>query len=224
MDVRLERAGPVPIHLEPYESRIVVLSASSLPATPAKLLGGQLSPYEIEDLSGGWSIAFGEGGATELGKLVSWTEIPGRLNYSGEAVYSRTFTAPKTATHGLWLDFGEGKAIIDDRPADANGMYALLEPPIREAAIVYVNGKRAGALWHPPYRLDITGLVHPGENRLEVHVYNTAMNELAGQPPRDYSALWAKYGKRFEPQDMDKVKPEVSGLLGPVRLMTVPVR
>jgi len=55
-----------------------------------------------------------------------------------------------------------------------------------------------------------------------VHVFNTAINELAGQPPRDYSALYAKYGKRFEPQDMDNLKPVPSGLIGHVSLVQVP--
>jgi hypothetical protein len=57
-------------------------------------------------------------------------------------------------------------------------------PPLaREAAIVYVNGKRAGSLWHPPYRLDITAFAHPGENSLEVRVDNTAStNSLVNHP------------------------------------------
>jgi hypothetical protein len=82
-----------------------------------------------------------------------------------------------------------------------------------------VNGQRAGSLWHPPYRIDITSLVHAGDNRIEVRVYNTAINLLAGQPPHDYSALYAKYGKRFEPQDMENLKPIPSGLFGPIRLL-----
>jgi hypothetical protein len=84
---------------------------------------------------------------------------------------------------------------------------------------VYVNGRRAGSLWHPPYRIDISPFVHAGENSLEVRVYNTAINLLAGEPPRDYTALYAKYGKRFEPQDMNNLKPVPSGLIGPVRLL-----
>jgi hypothetical protein len=84
---------------------------------------------------------------------------------------------------------------------------------------VFVNGQRAGSLWHPPYRLEVSGLLHRGENQIEVHVYNTAINLLSGQPPRDYSALYAKYGKRFEPQDMDNLQPIPSGLFGPIRLL-----
>ena len=117
------------------------------------------------------------------------------------------------------LDFGPGTPTTDNRPASASGIHALLDPPIREAAIVYVNGRRAGSLWHPPYRIDISPFVHAGENSLEVRVYNTAINPLAGEPPRDYTALYAKYGKRFEPQDMNNLKPVPSGLIGPVRLL-----
>jgi hypothetical protein len=118
------------------------------------------------------------------------------------------------------VDFGEGTPTVDTRPPNASGIHALLDPPIREAAIVYVNGSRAGSLWHPPYRLDITAFAHPGENTLEIRAYNTAINELAGQPARDYTALNAKYGKRFEPQDMDNLKPVPSGLIGNIRLIT----
>lgn len=50
-------------------------------------------------------------------------------------------------------------------------------------------------------------------------VYNTAINKLAGQPPHDYSALWAKYGKRFEPQDMQNLHPIPSGIIGDVHLI-----
>ncbi|HKF50619.1 MAG TPA: glycosyl hydrolase [Terracidiphilus sp.] len=225
-DVRVDLGQRLPMHLDPYESRIFVLSPSSLPATPAKFLGPGIRPEPVEDLSRDWSISFAgtEPGKLHLDSLASWTQLSGRQHFSGEAVYSRFFPDPQTGVHGVILDFGEGKPVADDRPPGADGMHALLDPPIREAAVIFVNGKRAGSLWHPPYRLDITEFVHPGENKLEVRVYNTAINELAGQPPRDYTALWAKYGKRFAPQDMDNLKPVPSGILGPVHLDTVPIR
>jgi hypothetical protein len=98
-------------------------------------------------------------------------------------------------------------------------MRALLDPPIREAAIVTINGQRVASLWHPPYRIDITSFLHREENRIEVTVYNTAVNEMAGQPPRDYTALNARYGKRFDMQDMDHLQPVPSGLMGPIHLL-----
>lgn len=97
-------------------------------------------------------------------------------------------------------------------------MRAWLDPPIREAALVVLNGKLVGALWHPPYELDVSSAVHAGTNTLELRVFNTAINELAGQPPRDYSALKAKYGDRFQMQDMDHLQPVPSGIVGPARL------
>jgi hypothetical protein len=74
-------------------------------------------------------------------------------------------------------------------------------------------------MWHPPYTIDVTSAVHPGENTLELRVFNTAINELAGEPPRDYTALKARYGDRFQPQDMDNLQPVPSGIRGPVQIV-----
>jgi alpha-L-rhamnosidase len=209
----------IPLALAPYESRIFVLGNHTQQETESHAAA---HGKQMESLDSDWSIRFGnEHAASKLDSLTSWTEIPNRQYYSGEADYTRSFhvsDASDTKTR-LMLDFGEGRPIENDRPPDAPGMHALLVPPIREAAVVYVNGKRAGSLWHPPYRIDITSLVHRGENRTEVRVFNTAINLLAGQPPRDYSALYAKYGKRFEPQDMENLHPIPSGMMGPVRLI-----
>lgn len=223
-DVVLDESQRMALHLEPYESRVFVLSPSSRPATPEGLLRVGAPPVAVEDLSRGWDIEFAGPHVNRgnLDSLVPWERMPDHRFFSGEAVYSRSFQYSGTGGRGLFLDFGNGDAIPDDRPEGADGTHALLNPPIREAAIVYVNGKRVGALWHPPYRLDISGLVHPGDNRLEVHVFNTAINELAGQPKRDLTQLRAKFGTRFEPQDQDRVKPVKSGMLGPVRLMRIP--
>jgi hypothetical protein len=95
----------------------------------------------------------------------------------------------------------------------------MLESPVREAAIVYVNGKLAGSLWHPPYEFEITGMLHRGENTLRIVVANLAINQLAAQPLVDYSALVAKYGIRFQDQDMKTIEPLPSGILGPVRIV-----
>jgi hypothetical protein len=175
----------------------------------------------LADLSTGWQIQFADSSVPQaLAGLTSWTEVPGKQYYSGEAVYTRSVSigrGPQPGTR-IILDFGAGTAIADNRRPHASGMSALIDPPIREAAIIFVNGQRAGSLWHPPYRIDISRLIHSGDNRIEVHVYNTAINLLAGQPPRDYSALRAKYGRRFDPQDMDNLKPVPSGLLGPIQL------
>jgi hypothetical protein len=207
--------GTIPLTLAPYESRVFILKQSpdaGLTDPP------NYKERQSVDLGTGWQIRFGDN-PQPLAKLVSWTELPGRQFYSGEAIYTHTFTLGPNPGHTV-VDFGEGTPTVDTRPPTASGIHALLDPPIREAAIVYVNSRLAGSLWHPPYSLDITAFAHPGENTLEIRAYNTAINELAGQPARDYTALNAKYGKRFEPQDMDNLKPVPSGLIGNIRLIT----
>ena len=99
-------------------------------------------------------------------------------------------------------------------------MRALLEGPVREAAVVTVNGRRAGAVWCPPYSVDVTELLKSGENTLRIQVGNTAINHMAGRALPDYRLLNLRYGERFQPQDMDKVQPVPSGLLGPIRLIS----
>src|SRR5208337_656083 len=176
----------------------------------------------LADLNTGWRIQFADKAPSQaLTSLTSWTQLPGEQFYSGEAVYMHTVSiqrapAPSART---FLDFGLGTPVAVNRPPNAAGMHALLDPPIREAAIVFINGQRAGSLWHPPYRIEVSRFLHTGENTIEVHVYNTAINLLAGQPPRDYTALRAKYGRRFDPQDMDNLQPIPSGLFGPINLL-----
>lgn len=214
-----------PLALAPYESRVFVIedkaSRAQTPSEAPSSLSKILTKPIVTDISNHWHIRFpGDPSARDLNTLASWSEMQGRRYFSGEAVYTCNILIEQTPAKGVHfvLDFGKGTPTVDNRPPNSNGIHALLDPPIREAAIVFVNGKRAGALWHPPYRIDITLFAHQGENHIEVHVDNTAINELAGQPKRDYSALYAKYGKRFEPQDMDHLKPIPSGLMGPIHL------
>jgi hypothetical protein len=228
------------LSLAPYESRVFILSdanpstAESTTPQPTDSSGKHL--YKTEDLSTGWQIRFLDTPHptpdarypppdTPISPLASWTDLPNRQYFSGEAIYARTFTLDiDSAKSDVVLDFGRGTPTVDTRPPNSNGIHALLDPPIREAATVLVNGTRVGSLWHPPYQLNITSALHPGENTIEVHVYNTAINLLAGQPPRDLTALRARFGRRFDPQDMDNLKPIPSGLLGPITLEIQPSR
>lgn len=224
----LFRRGPgdsLPLKLAPYESRIYLLDDRK--ADFVEYCSRVLEPSstckeeQLADLSANWQVRFGGHGPSQLlPHLTSWSELPDRKFYSGEAAYSRSFTVDLSSESAstLFLDFGNGTPTVDRRPPDAPGIHALLDPPIREAAIISVNGKRVGSLWHPPYRISIADAVHGGENQIEVHVYNTAINLLAGQPPRDYTALRAKFGRRFEPQDVDNLQPIPSGLIGTIFL------
>ncbi len=60
----------------------------------------------------------------------------------------------------------------------------------------------------------------PATNHIEIHVYNTALNAWSALPPHDYKPLIEKYGDRFQMQDLDKVQPIPSGILGKIHLVT----
>jgi len=203
------------LDLAPYESRVVVFAKERLPEPP-KPTGPAPAPV---DISSGWKVTFTGAQPAEMSTLRSWTEEPDRKFYSGLATYEKTATVPDLHGHQLWLNFGEGTPVTAQERRAGSGMRAMFEGPVREAAVVYVNGKRAGAVWSAPYEVNVTGLVKPGENSIRVVVANTALNEMAKGPLPDYKALNAKYGERFQAQDMQSVQPIASGLLGPIRLV-----
>jgi len=213
--------GAIDLDMAPYESRVFISFSG-----PFSILGpGATAPAgplpTLLDLSGGWKVTFaGSAQPMAMDPLTSWTEVPGMKNFSGTATYEKTFDvdAAMLKDRHLYLDFGEGTPV----PAPerrGSGMRALLESPVREAAIVYLNGQRAGSVWHPPYEIEVTGLLHGGENTLRVVVANLAINALAAQPPPDYRALIAKYGDRFQDQNMSAIQRLPSGILGPVRIV-----
>jgi hypothetical protein len=208
----------IDLDLAPYESRIVVFSKQHVARRPAPT-GPMPAPV---DLSSGWKVTFA--GSTEpvnMTALRSWTEDAARKFYSGRATYEKTVTIDQAmagSRHALYLNFGEGTPVTPQgRPG--SGMRAMLEGPVREAAVVTVNGKPAGSVWCAPYEVEVSGLLHAGENTIRVEVANLAINEMAKGPLPDYKGLIAKYGDRFQDQDMRNLEPLPSGLLGPVRLI-----
>jgi alpha-L-rhamnosidase len=225
------------IQLAPYESCIFIFSQASQPSAPAT----RTAPTtQLADLSTDWQVTFAATKEIETEPtLTDWTSDPATLHYSGEAVYARDFnlaTAPNTPIY-LEVEGGNPLPGAPNSPPEhpalgpnglpdpritrpGPGMHAYYDPPIHEAAIVTINGQPAGSLWHPPYRLDISKLLKPGQNHIEIHVYNTALNAWSALPPRDYKPLIEKYGDRFQMQDLNKVQPIPSGILGTIHLVT----
>ncbi|MDE3167207.1 MAG: glycoside hydrolase [Acidobacteriota bacterium] len=203
------------LSLAPYESRVLVFSREKAPAAAVS------AQNVSQDLSGGWTVAFPGAPPAPLDKLHSWTGDESRRFYSGTATYERKFQVPAGTLRAarLVIDFGEGTPVDPNSARRApNGMRAWMESPVREAAQVYINGKAAGAVWKPPYQVEVTGLLREGENSIRVVVANTALNLLAREPLPDYKELIAKYGDRFQAQDMQQVVPLPSGMMGPVTL------
>jgi hypothetical protein len=225
------------IELAPYESRVYVFANGG--GRMQQAVHTNASP--LAGLSGQWDVRFVGTNEQQLTALPFDWNAGATQHYSGEAIYSRDVTLDTLPGGKVYLavDGGSPEAGAPNAPAGPEraksdllpdgtpnplltrtgpGMHAYFNAPIRDAAQVTINGKAAGALWHPPYRLDVTSLLKQGLNHIEIHVYNTALNAWSALPPRDYKPLIAKYGDRFQMQDLDKVHSLPSGILGTVKL------
>lgn len=222
------------LELAPYESAVYVFNNQ-----PEQQRTNARPSEQILDLSRDWQVTFSSSHRTVSEEtLADWTANPATLRYSGEAIYRRDFTLATVPAGPTYLQIDGGSALAyaasptgDHIPLGADGlpdpkitlagpgMQAYFDPPVHEAALVVINNQEAGALWHPPYRLEVINLLKPGPNHIEIRVYNTALNAWSAQPPHDYRALVEKYGDRFQMQDLDRVKPVASGILGDIHLV-----
>ena len=194
----------VPLEFAPYGSWFVVFRQPI-----GKEVNGTASSnfpvyVNAQELSGSWAVSFDVkwGGPAQVAfaKLVSWTQRPeeGIKYYSGTATYRKSFDL--------------GKALQGTRMR-----IALDLGDVRYVAQVKLNGKDLGAVWTKPFRVEITGAVKPTGNLLEVEVVNLWVNRIlgdAGLPPEKRYARTNVAYKKDEPL-------VESGLLGPVRLLSI---
>jgi len=196
----------VPLHLEPYGTMFVVFrepaktASRTLPEEKGTVIAGG-----DDSLNKGWTVNFepnrGAPETAQFDRLISWSESAemGVKYFSGSATYTKTIVVPASAfspgAH-LWLDLGDVENIAD----------------------VAVNGKYQGIVWKAPFRVDVTRAMVPGNNQIVVQVTNLWVNRLIGdQQP------WAL--KKYTFADFTPYKADSpllpSGLLGPVRLLSV---
>ena len=247
---RSTQAVTVGVDLPAFGSRALVFSSRQL-TVPAALGFTGAAPAPL-DLSTGWNVTFGPGSKpVAMDRLRSWTEDEATRGFSGVATYEKTVDVPEGMLKdglALEMDFGKSHAGRDRggrQPAQPDGApagpppaaggrgrrggaggaaFESFEAPVREAAVVYVNGARAGSVWHPPYVLDVTGLLRSGDNVIRIDVANLAVNFMAAHPLPDYTALNARYGERFLYQEPGMVTAQPAGLLGPLKLVATPVQ
>jgi hypothetical protein len=87
---------------------------------------------------------------------------------------------------------------------------------VRELAEVEVNGKSCGIVWCPPFRVDISGAVKSGENKLQIEVVNFWPNRIIGDTSLPAAERLTKTNIR---KLTAKTPLEPAGLLGPVQLL-----
>ncbi len=141
---------------------------------------GQTRQFEVAgvpeplELTGAWDLHFppnwGAPANVRLDRLISWSDHAdlGVKHFSGTATYTKAFTVPSemfNEERRFYLDLGK----------------------VAVMAQVNLNGHELGILWKAPYRAEVTGVLRPGENNLEVKVVNLWINRLIGdeQLPED---------------------------------------
>jgi hypothetical protein len=97
-----------------------------------------------------------------------------------------------------------------------------------DASKVWLNSTAAGVTWKRPHLHDVSKLIKPGENFIEVRVSNRLINSVAGlKRPESADKVIEKYGSYNERQQWyqilsreygaENVPP--AGLIGPVKLI-----
>ena len=194
----------VPLDFDPCGSWFVVFrEASSAHPAATRSNTAEISP--VQEISGAWTVHFdpkwGGPETAQFDSLVSWPTRPepGIKFYSGTAVYEKTFDVPdalRFTLHAsrLFLDLGA----------------------VRELAEVKVNGQSCGIVWCPPFRVEVTDALKPGENKLQIEVVNFWPNRIIGDAslPKEQRLTQTNIRKLTA-----KTPLEPAGLFGPVKLL-----
>ena len=188
---------------EPLESFFVVFpKIGDGPDLPEVRVG---PTREVLRVAGPWKVSFdpewGAPAGVTMEVLSDWSQHadPGIRFYSGQATYRTTLDVPAGRSSWgrgegeLWLDLGE----------------------VKNLARVRWNGRDLGVVWCAPWRVEVSQVLQPGANELEITVANLWPNRLIGDAalPPEQRRTWTtsnpyKAGAPLLP----------SGLLGPVTL------
>lgn len=229
----------IPLTLAPYQAAVLVATHAAASGSEDGRATAATAEARRVVLSDGWTVEFDDGERRAVQLPYAWDDEPERRAYSGQAVYRTSVELPSArggsagAADKVILDFGEATPIELD-PAEQAGMRghsyrATVAAPVREIAMVRVNGVDCGLLWAPPYSVDVTDALRPGRNDIEVVVCNTASNRLAGDVETRTAILGLAaaserdFGRRFRMQELDKAMDAVrSGLLAVPTLVVGP--
>jgi hypothetical protein len=194
------------IGMGPKESRLVMIRrdqpAEGLVSVPPR------SEKPITTVKGPWRVEFRHIDGRKpfeksFTKLVDWTGMDELKQFAGTAIYRTTFHLTREPRSDAFLDLGK----------------------VCDVASVTVNGKPAGTVFEAPFRVEVTGLLHAGDNEIVVKVANRAENAIAPA-----AADWKGPGKwpgyffvNRDYKDYDPAQAQVhpSGLLGPVWLLAL---
>jgi hypothetical protein len=201
----------VPLHLDERELVFVVFRSA---ATQAERQVPAVASSVLTTVNGPWDVTFppnlGAPERIQLAALEPWSANTneGVRFFSGTATYSKNIQVQQS-----WLSAGQ-KILLD-------------LGAVSDLAEVIVNGRSAGILWKPPYRMDVTSVIRAGANAVQIKVTNEWTNRIAGDrgaPPERRILSGAAAGARGGGGAGAAPQVPASGLLGPVRLMSESIR
>jgi len=188
----------VPLEFPAYGSTFVVFRKQS-DGDHSKPLQKEAGDKAMQTIAGPWSIGFRPAREGEpkfeitSPELFEWSASQDKRisAFAGTASYQTTFEVNskfQTPNSRLRLDLGV----------------------VHDLAEVLVNGKPAGMVWTAPFSLDITNLVQPGKNTLEILVTNTWHNWRLSNKSLHGKYSWSSRGLTDPPLH--------GGLIGPLGL------
>lgn len=173
-----------------YADGEIILAASKPGTYEIQKENGQKTTVQIREVSeptildGPWTLRFPAGWDApeqiELSELIDWAEHEDYdiRHFSGTATYSKTFemTAKQIQKkESIFLDLGTVHVMAEAR----------------------LNGKSLGILWNPPFRVDVSDIIKPGSNVLEIEVTNLWVNRLIGDEKYPADSKLDKKGRHL---------------------------
>ncbi|MGA2246961.1 MAG: glycosyl hydrolase [Verrucomicrobiota bacterium] len=176
--------GNCDVQLKTADGRVLHAKATNLP--------------KEQELNGTWTLSFppnlGAPPAISLDKLISWPEHTnaGVRYFSGTAAYENEIEVSAgrlSAGRELWLDLGR----------------------VKNFAEVSLNGQDLGAIWKPPFRVNVTAAAKTGSNKLVVKVTNLWPNRIIGDEQMPADCEWNGDKLRAWPQWLLEGKASPTG-------------
>lgn len=191
----------IPLKFESWEAYFIVFKNKTTVNSYTKPAATE---KQLTTIAGEWNVNFQKDrdapAAIKMNELKSWSDHAdnGIKYFSGTATYHKTISAPASwfaKGAEVWLDLGDVKNIAE----------------------VKVNGKPLGIVWKKPFRINATGALKAGDNKIEISVTNLWVNRLIGdQQP----GVTSKITYTTMPFYLANSKLLPSGLLGPVQIIS----
>lgn len=183
------------LRLCPDEAGFIVVHGGHAAGLP---IYDPLPQETITPVGGQWTLTFdspfgGPKHPIRITELTDWSESedPELRYFSGLAMYENIFNV---------------NSVKDKRTL-------VRIPGLHGVARIRINGMDGGIVWCTPWETDITSLVRPGENKLQIEVRNSLANRLIGDAniPETERRIWT-----YTPLYSEKDKLVPSGIIGDV--------